>query len=235
MYIVEVNGQKYCVVVKDQDGVKKIDDVALDDPTMLKTLNTMRHYALDITAKELHDAQKLADVKPSRPQRLDPVAPSVANVPATPLLFDEYMPVVMPGIEMVVRTGLLPYELAKLAENQEVFNLFAFDKKLVKMGKLKDVKGAVVPTKKATIALKTVKVSPLGRISYDAVNGTVEEYTAFFQLVEDEWLCTAIHEKEGVKVVINDPIIIPLHNTQETYVIPAVTEELDEETIRVKN
>jgi hypothetical protein len=235
LYIVEVNGQKYCVVVKDQDGVKKIDDVALDDPTMLKTLNTMRHYALDITAKELHDAQKLADVKPSRPQRLDPVAPSVANVPATPLLFDEYMPVVMPGIEMVVRTGLLPYELAKLAENQEVFNLFAFDKKLVKMGKLKDVKGAVVPTKKATIALKTVKVSPLGRISYDAVNGTVEEYTAFFQLVEDEWLCTAIHEKEGVKVVINDPIIIPLHNTQETYVIPAVTEELDEETIRVKN
>lgn len=234
LYVAEINGNKFCLVVKDIDGVKKIDDVALNAPAMLNLLGTMRYFALEISAKELHDAQKLADLKPSRPQRLDPVAPSVANVPATPLMFDEYLPVVMPGIEKVVRTGLIPYEVAKIAEYSETFNLLAFNKRLVKMGKIKDVKG-VVPTKKATIKIKTVKVSPLGRICYNEVNGEVEEYVAFFQYVEGEWICTAVHEKLNVPVEINDPIIVPLTTTKDTQVVPTVTEALDEETLRVRN
>ena len=228
LYIAEIAGQYFSVVVKEQDGVKKIDDVALDAPVVMNVLNTMRYYALEITAKELHDAQKLADVKPTRPQRLDPVAPSVANVPATPLLFDEYLPVVMPGIEEVVRPTVLPYHLALQAQYTNTFNLLAFDKKLVKMGKVKDVKDAVVPTKKADISIKTVKVSPLGRICFHEVDGEVEEYVAFFQLVEDEWICIGVNEKANVPVRLREPVIVPLSATIDTQVVPNVTDELND-------
>ena len=228
LYVVRIDGQQFCIVVKDQDGVKKIDDVALNTPAMLNIDNTMRYFALNITARELHDAQKYADINPSRPDQVAPVAPSVKNAPATPLLFDEYAPVLMPGIEKVVRPTTIPYDLAVASQYAESFNLLAFDKKFAKMGKLKTVKGAAVPTKKANIVIKTVKVSPLGRICYKAVEGATEEYVAFFQYLDEEWMCVGIREAKEVKVEIVEPFVIAPRATQATEIVPSVTEQLND-------
>lgn len=228
LYIVTIAGQEFCLVVKEEDGVKKIDDVALNTPALLETINTMRYFALEITAKELHDAQKLADVKPSRPQRLDPVAPSVVNAPATPLMFDEYAPVLMPGIELVVRPKTIPYDLAKLAEDTLTVDLLAFNKKMVKFGKLKDVKDIAVPTKKAEIAIKTVKVSPLGRICYGEKEGEVEKYVAFFQYVDQEWICVGIQEKVAFPVSANPADNPQLYFEKVAEITPAVSKKLND-------
>lgn len=229
LYIAEVAGQKFCLVVKEQDGVKKIDDVALCEPAYLELLNTMRYFALNITARELHNAQKLANVRPTRPQRIDPVAPSVANAPVAPLMFDEYMPVVMPGIEEVVRTGLIPYEIAKLNEYSETFKLLAFNKKLVKMGKLKDVKCATTPTKKAEIVIKTVKVSPLGRICYGEKKGEKETYVAYFQYFDEEWICVGVHEKEPFPAVDCSAVNPRLGFVKDAEVTPNLSGQLNDQ------
>ena len=229
LYIAEVAGQKFCLVVKEQDGVKKIDDVALCEPAYLELLNTMRYFALNITARELHNAQKLANVRPTRPQRIDPVAPSVANAPVAPLMFDEYMPAVMPGIEEVVRTGLIPYEIAKLNEYSETFNLLAFNKKLVKMGKLKDVKCATTPTKKAEITIKTVKVSPLGRICYHEKSGETETYVAYYQYFDEEWICVGVHEKTPFPATDCSAVNPRLGFVKDAEVTPNLSGQLDDQ------
>ena len=177
---------------------------------------------------ELHDAQKHADINPSRPDQIAPVAPSVKNAPATPLLFDEYSPVLMPGIEKVVRPTTIPYDLAVASQYAEEFNLLAFDKKFAKMGKIKTVKGAAVPTKKANIVIKTVKVSPLGRICYKAVEGATEEYVAFFQYIDEEWMCIGIRETQKVEVEIVEPFVIAPRAAKATEIVPDVTEQLND-------
>ena len=228
LYVVRIDGQEFCIVVKDQEGVKKIDDVALNAPAQLNIDNTMRYFALNITARELHDAQKYADINPSRPDQIAPVAPSVKNAPATPLLFDEYSPILMPGIEKVVRPTTIPYDLAKLAEDTLTVDLLAFNKKMVKFGKLKDVENDGKLTKKANIVIKTVKVSPLGRICYREKEGEVEKYVAFFRYVDQEWMCIGVREAEEVEVEFKEPCKVAPKATPATEIKPNVTKTLDD-------
>ena len=226
LYLAVFDNVAFCLVVKEEGGIKKIDDIACtlqkddnskklsklsrytlkaaslhDCSAIYNPLHTLRYFALNITARELHDAQKALDVKPLDPKRLDPVAPSVANVPATPLLFDEYNPALQPGI-VEAPQGALKYLEAKANEVVESFNLLAFDKKLACMGKLKDVKGEDLPTKKAEIAIKTVKVSPLGRICYEAKDGEVKEYIAYFKYIDEEWVCIGVNEKVEISFYV---------------------------------
>jgi hypothetical protein len=212
-----MHDQAFCFVVKEENGLKKIDDIALNVPENLKKKNTWRQFALEITARELHDAQKAFDAKPKNPQRLDPVAPSVGNAPATPLLYDEYNPTLAPGIKDAIRPAVLPYQLAKAAEQAEVFDLFAFDKKLVKLGKIKNVKDCV-PTKKVVFSVKTVKVSPLGRICFNETDGEVEEYVAYFKYIEEEWVCIGVNVKEEYSIEV----------PTEIEIVPEITSELND-------
>lgn len=235
LYVATINGHQYCLVVKEVDGVKKIDDVALGQPSLVQLMQTLRCYAMNITARELHDAQKLADVRPSRPQRLDPVAPSVSNAPAAPLLFDEYAPVLLPGLEQVIRPERIPYDEACDLQYTDTFDILAYNKKLTKMGRLKDVKGAAVVTKKADIVIKTVKVSPLGRICYEEVDGVEEEYVAYFQYIDEEWICIAVHEKEDVKAIMTDPCVVVPAAPVQTQIVPVVTNKLDDNKCECAN
>ena len=239
LYLAMFGDVAFCLVVKEEGGVKKIDDVACtlykdDDKKLTKlsrytvkaanlhdcsaiynTAHTLRYFAQNITARELHDAQKALDAKPLSPKRLDPVAPSVANVPATPLLFDEYNPALQPGI-VEAPQGALQYAEAKAKEYIEEFDLLAFDKKLVKMGKIKNVEGEDEPTKKAEIAIKTVKVSPLGRICYGETEGEIEEYIAYFKYIEQEWVCIGVNEKVEIS------FYVPVQEEVKAIVTPAL-------------
>ena len=217
LFLVKMHDQAFCFVVKEENGLKKIDDIALNIPENLKKKNTWRQFALEITARELHDAQKAFDAKPKNPQRLDPVAPSVGNAPATPLLYDEYNPTLAPGIKDAIRPAVLPYQLAKAAEQAEVFDLLAFDKKLVKLGKIKNVE-ACVPTKKVVFSVKTVKVSPLGRICFNETDGEVEEYVAYFKYIEEEWVCIGVNVKEEYSIEV----------PTEIEIVPEITSELND-------
>lgn len=229
LYIVKIAEAEFCIVVKEEGGVKKIDDIALNAPAALSEHKTWRCFAMGITAKELHDAQKALDARPARPQRLDPVAPSVPNAQPVELLFGEYTPALIPGIEKAVHEGPLPYELAKLAEYYESFDLLAFDKKLAKMGKVKDVKSATTPTKKAEITIKTIKVSPLGRICYGEKDGETEKFVAYFQYFDEEWICVGVHEKTPFPAVDCSAVNPRLGFVKDAEVIPNLTEQLNDQ------
>ena len=122
----------------------------------------------------------------------------------------------------------IPYDLAKLAEDTLTVDLLAFNKKMVKFGKLKDVKDIAVPTKKAEIAIKTVKVSPLGRICYGEKEGEVEKYVAFFQYVDQEWICVGIHEKVPFPVSANPADNPQLYFEKVAEITPAVSKKLND-------
>lgn len=229
LYIVKIAGAEYCIVVKEEGGAKKIDDIALNAPVALKENNTWRCFALAVSARELHDAQKALDAKPLRPQRIDPVAPSVRNAEPVALLFDEYMPALIPGIEKTVHVGPIPYELAKLAEYAEIFDLLAFDKKLAKVGKVKDVNCATIPTKKAEITIKTIKVSPLGRICYGEKDGETETFVAYFQYFDEEWVCVGVHEKTPFPAIDCSAVNPRLGFVKDAVVAPSLTEQLGDQ------
>jgi hypothetical protein len=184
---------------------------------------------MGITAKELHDAQKALDARPARPQRLDPVAPSVPNAQPVELLFGEYTPALIPGIEKAVHEGPLPYDLAKLAEYYESFDLLAFDKKLAKIGKVKDVKSATTPTKKAEITIKTIKVSPLGRICYGEKDGETEKFVAYFQYFDEEWICVGVHEKTPFPATDCSAVNPRLGFVKDAEVTPNLSGQLDDQ------
>lgn len=181
LYRVTVGGQEFCVVVKNVAGEKKIDDVALNTPNKLAQKRTMRCTALNISARELHNASKKKAARP---------APKAKPAPAAPeLMFEEYEPTLQPGIEVVEHTEPLPYQIAKQSEHFKVYNLLAGTTKLAKMGKIKDVKNTILPTKKALVTIEAVKVSPVGRIYQGMVNGETLEMEVFFVYEEEEWRC----------------------------------------------
>lgn len=193
LYRVTLGGQEFCIVVKDMNGTKKIDDVALHNPKHLAQKRTMRCTALNISAQKLHNALKKKEARPA------PKAKKAAEKPE--LLFDEYEPTLQPGIEQAEHTEPLPYQIAKQCEHFKVYNLFAGTKKLAKMGKIKDVKlddlmllglddkEKAPLTKKAIVTIETVKVSPVGRIYKKLENGETAKYEVHFIYEEDEWRC----------------------------------------------
>ena len=193
LYRVTLGGQEFCIVVKDMNGTKKIDDVALHNPKHLAQKRTMRCTALNISAQKLHNALKKKEARPA------PKAKKAAEKPE--LLFDEYEPTLQPGIEQAEHTEPLPYQIAKQCEHFKVYNLFAGTKKLAKMGKIKDVKlddlmllglddkEKAPVIKKANVTIETVKVSPVGRIYKKLENGETAKYEVHFIYEEDEWRC----------------------------------------------
>ena len=193
LYRVTLGGQEFCIVVKDMNGTKKIDDVALHNPKHLAQKRTMRCTALNISAQKLHNALKKKEARPA------PKAKKAAEKPE--LLFDEYEPTLQPGIEQAEHTEPLPYQIAKQCEHFKVYNLFAGTKKLAKMGKIKDVKlddlmllglddkEKAPVIKKANVTIETVKVSPVGRIYKNLENGETAKYEVHFIYEEDEWRC----------------------------------------------
>lgn len=192
LYRVTLGGQEFCIVVKDMNGTKKIDDVALHNPKHLAQKRTMRCTALNISAQKLHNALKKKEARPA------PKAKKAVEKPE--LLFDEYEPTLQPGIEQAEHTEPLPYQIAKQCEHFKVYNLFAGTKKLAKMGKIKDVKSDNLMqvgldkekaplTKKAIVTIETVKVSPVGRIYKKLENGETAKYEVNFIYEEEEWRC----------------------------------------------
>ena len=198
----DADAQVEILTFDDEEG-KKIDDVALATTAKLVKNRTMRCTALNITAKELHNAQKKYDAKVLREQKKKSSKAVSKVAKKEELLYGEYMPDVMPGIEAVVRTEPTPYQLAKQAEYSVVYNLLAGDAKLQKLSKIKDVKikvqeedGTTVKkvdpnTKKAVVTIKQVKVSPLGRICKGLVDGEKTELKVVFRYDDDEekWTC----------------------------------------------
>lgn len=193
LYRVTLGGQEFCIVVKDVNGTKKIDDVALHNPKHLAQKRTMRCTALNISAQKLHNALKKKEARPA------PKAKKAAEKPE--LLFDEYEPTLQPGIEQAEHTEPLPYQIAKQCEHFKVYNLFAGTKKLAKMGKIKDVKlddlmllglddkEKAPVIKKANVTIETVKVSPVGRIYKNLENGETTKFEVNFIYEEEEWRC----------------------------------------------
>lgn len=192
LYRVTLGGQEFCIVVKNINGTKKIDDVALHNPKNLAQKRTMRCTALNISAQKLHNALKKKEARPA------PKAKKAVEKPE--LLFDEYEPTLQPGIVQVEHTEPLPYQIAKQCEHSKVYNLFAGSKKIAKMGKIRNVKSEdskqnnkkqkeIPIKKKALVTIENVKVSPVGRIYKGLENGETKKFEVNFIYEEEEWRC----------------------------------------------
>ena len=188
LYRVTLGGQEFCIVVKNINGTKKIDDVALHNPKNLAQKRTMRCTALNISAQKLHNALKKKEARPATK-----IQKTVSPKPE--LLFDEYEPTLQPGIVQVEHTEPLPYQIAKQCEHFKVYNLFAGSKKIAKMGKIRNVKSEdskqkeTPIKKKALVTIENVKVSPVGRIYKGLENGETKKFEVNFIYEEEEWRC----------------------------------------------
>ena len=188
LYRVTLGGQEFCIVVKNINGTKKIDDVALHNPKKLAQKRTMRCTALNISAQKLHNALKKKEARPATKTQK-------TVSPKPELLFDEYEPTLQPGIVQVEHTEPLPYQIAKQCEHSKVYNLFAGSKKIAKMGKIRNVKSEdskqkeTPIKKKALVTIENVKVSPVGRIYKGLENGETKKYEVHFIYEEEEWRC----------------------------------------------
>lgn len=191
LYIATIAGQPFCIVVKETDGAKKIDDIALATaPQNLKKNKTMRCTALDITARDMHNAQKALKNRPEPKKQAAHKAQSVEEEEEAPeLLYDEYMPQLQPGIVEAEHATPTLYEVAKACEHAEEVNLLAGDYKFKKMSKIKDVKDAKLPTKTAVVTIERTNVSPIGRIYKGIKNGETKDYTVTFVYEDEEWTC----------------------------------------------
>ena len=194
LYVVTINGVEYCVVIKVDNGQKKIDDVALNAPVFLVRNKTMRCTAAGISARELHNALRAQEAKAARLMKAIPAkakatpAAKAPKVPETVMLeFEEYNPNLAPGIVAVEHNEPTLYELAKAAENYEIFNLKAGTYAFKEMGKLKQDKQTKVPTYKAVVTIENTKVNALGRIFFKMTEGETKKLTAVFVYVDDEW------------------------------------------------
>lgn len=204
LYIVNIDEQEYCIVIKDENNTKKIDDIALNAPNYLRNNKTLRCVALDISARELHYAQvkkdkadaakaKRAESKKTTKKTIKKVVIEEVEeeIEEESLYYDEYNPLLQPGIVEVERTEPTLYELAKERENIVVVNLLAGDYKFKKIGRIKDVKPGKydTPAKTAVVVIERTKVSPLGRIFYDMKNGEKESNEIVFIYENEEWVC----------------------------------------------
>ena len=189
LFIVRIQDAEYCIVVKEDNGQKKIDDIALNSPERLGVKRTLRCTAADITAKELHKAlkEKEAKAKQAAAKNKKEVAPKeVKQSEPEKLEFEEYNPQLAPGIEIAEHAAPTLYEIAKAAEHVETVNLFAGVAKFKEMGKLKLVKDAQVPTYTAVVTIETVKVNALGRIFRGLTEGEQRKVVATFTYDKDE-------------------------------------------------
>ena len=188
LYRVTLGGQEFCIVVKNINGTKKIDDVALHNPKNLAQKRTMRCTALNISAQKLHNALKKKEARPATKTQK-------TVSPKPELLFDEYEPTLQPGIVQVEHTEPLPYQIAKQCEHFKVYNLFAGSKKIAKMGKIRNVKSEdskqkeTPIKKKALVTIENVKVSPVGSIYKGLENGETKKFEVNFIYEEEEWRC----------------------------------------------
>lgn len=209
LYIATLNNQEYCIVIKDENGIKKIDDIALHTPDYIKEKQTLRCIALNISAKELHYAQirkdkvNAANAKYSKTKKTykkttikhnddEEVEEEEEYVEEEVLDFDEYTPLLQPGIVEVERTEPTLFEIAEGNEYENVVNLLAGDFKFAKLGNIRDIE----PTrdgkfrKAAIVVIERTNVSPLGRIFFDMKEGEKESYDLIFTYENEEWICT---------------------------------------------
>lgn len=194
LYVASIAGQDFCIVIKDMDGSKKIDDVALNIPARLTKNKTMRCTAKGITAMDLYHASKgKASAKPKHAdarKAAKPAAPKAAK--SIDLPYDEYMPQLQPGIVAVEHTEPTLYQKAKMLEHYDICNLIAGEYKFKKLGKLKDVQPGIldVPAKTATVTIERTNVSPIGRIFLGMKKGETEVLDVIFYYEDDEWQCS---------------------------------------------
>ena len=209
LYIAEVNEQEYCIVVKEENGTKKIDDIALNAPNYLKNNKTLRCVALGISAKELHNAQlrknkadeakakaaaKKKTTKKTTKKEIEEEEEFEEEEIEESLLWDEYEPNLAPGIVEVERTEPTLYDLAKEVENEEEVNLLAGDFKFKKLSKIHNAKKGQydIPTKTAIVVVERTKVSPLGRIFFNMKEKEKVSYDVIFYYENEEWNCRII-------------------------------------------
>ncbi len=194
LYVASIGEAQFCIVVKNADGVKKIDDVALNAPSYLNVNKTLRCTAKGISARELHNALKAKqNQRPAAAPKKAPAkaAPVERDEPEPSLLFDEYMPYLQPGIELAEHAEPTPYQLAKQCEHIEIVNMLAGEYQFEKMSKLKNVKVGKneAPVKTAIVTIKRAKVSPLGRIFFNMKEGETDKFNVAFSYKDEEWNC----------------------------------------------
>ena len=210
LYVVNIDNHEYCIVIKDENGIKKIDDIAIQAPQNLKQKNTLRCVALGISAKELNNAQirknkaeeakaKRATTKKTTKKVTKKVVVENEEIEEVEEIeeesyFAEYTPSLQPGIEEVERTEPTLYELAKEREYKGTVNLLAGDFKFKKISKLRDVKSGEydIPVKKAIGVVERTKVSPLGRIFFGLKEKEKVSYDLIFYYENEEWACKVV-------------------------------------------
>jgi hypothetical protein len=217
LYIVSIDDYEYCIVIKDENGVKKIDDIAIQAPQNIRQKNTLRCVALGISAKELNSAQikknkadeakaKRAAVTKKTTKKVTKKAVEEEEVEEEEEIedndeeryWDEYTPQLEPGIVEVERTEPTLYELAKQREYRGTVNLLAGDFKFKKIGKLYDekIEKEGVYVKSAIGVVERTNVSPLGRIFFGLVEKERVSFDIVFYYEHEEWVCAVvdIHE-----------------------------------------
>jgi len=190
LYIACINNMEYCIVVKENEGMKRIDDIALQNPLKMQVNKTVRCTAAGISAKELHRAllaqeAKARHAKPQAPAKNKKAAEPKVQEPEV-LQFDEYNPQRQPGIELVEHAEPTLYEIAKAAEHSETFNLLAGTYKYDKLGKLKLNKQAKQTEYRAPVYIKLAKVTALGRIFFNLHEGDTFDFEMIYKYDEDE-------------------------------------------------
>jgi hypothetical protein len=214
LYVVTINQQEFCVVVKDVYGTKKIDDIAINSTDNLKKKNTMRCIALNISAQALHNAQIKKDKeeeakakKSKKTSKIIIIEEEEEELEEETLLYEEYMPEVQPGIVEVERREPTLYEIAKRNEHFQYVELLAGDFKFKTISKLRKVKETTYDEndeevekvndklKRATITIERCNVTPLGRIHYNMVEGETKTFELIYQYdtALEEWECFFIN------------------------------------------
>lgn len=186
LYVVSIADQQFCVVIKEVNGVKKIDDIALNSPSKINQKRTMRCVAKNISAQELHNALKRKSATSEKPKTIT----KKSQKPEPQLLFDEYKPVLAPGIIVAEHPEPWPYQIAKECQHIETCNLLAAKASIKKMNKIKDVEGRPL-TKTANVTVHRHRVTPIGRIIKGFSKGDKTVYKAVFKFDtnEEEWVC----------------------------------------------
>lgn len=214
LYVVTINNQEFCVVVKDVYGTKKIDDIAINSTDNLKKKNTMRCIALNISAQALHNAQVKKDKeeeakakKAKKTSKIIIIEEEEELEEEKTLLYEEYMPEVQPGIVEVEHREPTLYEIAKRNEHFQYVELLAGDYKYKEISKLRKVKETTYDQdykevekvndklKRATITIERCNVTPLGRIHYGMVEGETKTFELIYQYDTEleEWECFFIN------------------------------------------
>lgn len=214
LYIVTIDNQEFCFVIKDNNGIYRIDDIALNTPDKLNNKKTMRCVALNISAKEMHIALLKQEKALAKTQKVRRTPKKIQKADESSLLFDEYNPQLQPGLVEVVHTEPTLYELAKQCEHFDVYRLVAGEYKFKKITKAQNVNLTYYElfkkfpelielydveyedkalVKKAKVTIERTNVTPIGRIYYGMKEGETKTLDVLFYYANGEWGCKLLN------------------------------------------